>query len=98
MRAKITHDPLRREAEATLELPKEVLAAIRNDGVYHEVTIDPASGRILAQIYLAGSYDSYSDTYQLNGGRWKIAGHRSWPSGQDTYVMKLEEHYARSRG
>jgi hypothetical protein len=26
----------------TLELPKEVLAAVRNDGVYDEVTIDAA--------------------------------------------------------
>jgi hypothetical protein len=74
----------------TLELPKEVLAAIRNDGVYDEVTIDPASGKILAHVHLAGGYDSYSDTYHLNGGRWKVAGHRSRPSGDDTYVLKLE--------
>jgi hypothetical protein len=97
MNAKITHDRLTRESGIRLELPKEVLAAIRNDGLYHEVTIDPASDKILAQVHLAGSYDSYSDIYQLNGERWKIAGHRSWPSGQDTYVMKLEEHYAKSR-
>ena len=98
MNVKIAHDFLSREVEVTLELPKEVLAAIRNDGLYHEVTIDPASGKILAQVHLAGSYDSYSDTYQLHGERWKIAGHRSWPGGQDTYVMKPEGRDARSRG
>jgi hypothetical protein len=76
----------------TSELPKEVLAAIRSDGVYDEVTIDPASSKILAHVHLAGGYDSYSHTYHPdgNGGRWKVAGHRSRPSGDDTYVMKLE--------
>jgi hypothetical protein len=81
-----------------LELPKQVLLAIRNEGVYEEITIDPASGHILGQLRLAGRYDSYSDTYQLNGGRWKTTGHRSWPSGEDTYVLKLEEHRGRPHG
>jgi hypothetical protein len=98
MDAKTMHESASRDACITLELPKEVLVAIRNEGVYDEITIDPTSGKILEQIHLAGRYDSYSDTYHLNGGRWKVAAHRSWPSGEDTYVMKLEERRARIRG
>ena len=80
-----------------LELPKQVLLGIRNDGVYDEITIDPTNGRILGQVHLVGRYDSYSDTYHLNGGQWRITGHRSWPSGEDTYVLKLEEQWQTSR-
>lgn len=93
----ITREPVSGEADFTLEMPKEVLMAIRIRGAYDEVTVDPASGRVLAHIHLTGRYDSYSDTYEINGGKWKIEGHKSWPSGEDTSTMRLEEYHAKPR-
>ncbi len=86
-----------REDGITVELPKEVLRAIRMDGVYDEMTIDPASGRVLSRIHLTGRYDSYSNEYELNGGRWKVEGQRSWPGGEETYTMRLEVRHGGSR-
>lgn len=96
MNTGITREPAVSESGVTLELPKAILMAIRIAGVYDEISIDPTSGKVLARIHLTGRYDSYSDTYELNGGRWKIEGHKSWPNGEDTYTMKLEKHYVRS--
>jgi hypothetical protein len=93
----IAREPGGAEIDLSLELPTEVLLAIRSHGVYDEVAIDPTSGRVLARVHLTGHYDSYSDTYEINGTRWKVEGHKSWSRGEDTYTMKLEEEHDQSR-
>jgi hypothetical protein len=66
----------------TCELAEHVLKAIQLYGRYHEVTINPADGRVIDALHIEGWYDSYSQVYELNGTRWKIVSHTSLQGGQ----------------
>ncbi len=41
----------------------------------------------LKKARLDGHYDSYSQTYDLNGRRWKIRGQVSLPTGETLYLL-----------
>ncbi len=43
--------------------------------------------RKLKEIRLEGKYDSYSQTYELDGRIWKIQGQLSHPSGDTIYTL-----------
>ncbi len=45
------------------------------------------SERVLKEARLAGSFDSYSQTYTMDGRRWKIQGQVSMPSGETVYTL-----------
>jgi len=45
------------------------------------------SEQVLKQIRLEGRYDSYSQTYELDGRAWKIQGQVSQPSGETLYSL-----------
>ncbi len=74
-------------ADGTWEVPEVLLQDIRQRGFYDEVTIDPVDGRVLSRVRLSGSYDSYSNTYVLNGRAWKVESHVSLPGGRTLYHL-----------
>ena len=43
--------------------------------------------RKLKEIQLAGKYDSYSRTYELDGHAWKIQNQMSQASGETLYTL-----------
>jgi hypothetical protein len=43
--------------------------------------------RKLKQVRLDGKYDSYSQTYEIDGHQWKIQGQLSHPSGETIYTL-----------
>ncbi|HEV2492880.1 MAG TPA: hypothetical protein VG204_07380 [Terriglobia bacterium] len=45
------------------------------------------SEKVLKAIRLEGRYDSYSQTYDLDGLRWKVQGQVSQPSGETIYTL-----------
>ena len=76
--------------EGALELPEEVLQEVRLHGFYDEISVDPNDGRVLGRIHLRGTYDSYSDTYILNGRTWKIESRVNLPGGRTLYCLVPE--------
>ncbi len=74
-------------ADGTCELPEVVLQEIRQRGFYDEVSIDPVNGRVLSRVRVRGSYDSYSNTYFLNGRAWKIGSQVNLPSGRTLFHL-----------
>ena len=69
-------------SDGTWELPEEVLVEVRISGLYDEITIDPVDGRVLSRFRVQGVFDSYTNTYILNGQAWKIESKVNLPGGR----------------
>lgn len=82
---------LQETADGAWELPEVVLQEIRQRGFYDEVSIDPVDGRVLSRVRVSGSYDSYSNTYVLNGRAWKIESQVNLPGGRTLYHLVLHD-------
>ncbi len=78
-------------ADDTWEVPEVVLKEIRQRGFYDEVSIDPVDGRVLSRVCLRGTYDSYSNTYLLNGRAWKIESQVNLPGGRTLYHLAPQD-------
>ncbi len=74
-------------ADGTWEVPQVILQEIRQRGFYDEVSIDPVDGQVLSRVRLSGSYDSYSNTYLLNGRTWKVECQVNLPGGRTLYHL-----------
>jgi hypothetical protein len=73
--------------DGAVELPEEVLKEIRLRGLYDEVALDPVDGHVLSRLRVEGAFDSYSDTYILNGRSWKVKTQMSLPGGGRLYRL-----------
>lgn len=50
------------------------------------------SEKVLKKVRLEGHFDSYSQTYNLDGRRWKIRAQVSLPTGETLYTLVCVEN------